>query len=301
MSFDFRLKNTCTHEVVAEIRQVEDDLRSLLFERPPSASSPGQIKLKANGFIIDPVNDPQFSFSLVRDNSFIPPPIVAGTYRGPRVQNKKKLYFDKSLRSRDDIFELTYFTDERNCRRCHGLRLEDDIRFDLQGKPIQVRNNQKLLQDVQKFVFTMLGSNPFHELVGTNAFTLIGSKLSNIQLTSLKLQQEITTTLQVYQERQITQATVQEVTDSEMLFKVISVNVERNDQDPSIIDIRIVFSNNTFGETEIAESVTIPGFNQALFGDARKSYGLTEMDANNSGIPGTGTSPVSRFRSIPNV
>lgn len=300
MSFDFRLKNTCTHEVIDEVRQVEDDLYSLLLERPPSATQSDQIRLKANGFTIDPINDPQFAFDLVKDNSFVSPPFVDGLL-GPRIRNKKKIYFRKKLRSRDDIFEISYFTDERNCRRCHGLRLEDDIRFDLQGKPVQVINNQKLIQDVQKFVFTILGSNPFHELIGTNAFTLIGSKLSDIQLTSLRLQQEITTTLQVYQERQISQATVQEVTDAELLFKIISVEVQRNNQDPSIIDVRIVFSNNTFGEAEVSEQVTIPGFNQGLFSDARQASGLTEMDANNSGIPATGDSPVARFRSIPNV
>lgn len=298
MSFDFRLKNTCNHQVIDEILQVDDDLRSVRFDRPPTATRPNQLTVKVNGFIIDPDTDPQFAFTLVKDETFVVP-LAISNLRGPRIQNKKKIYFKKPVRSQDNIFEVSYYTDEANCRRCHGLRIEDDIRFSIQGKPLIVEDNQKLIQDVNKFVFTILGSNPFHELIGTNAFLLIGEKFSNLTLTSLKLQQEITTTLQVYLERQISQATVQEVTDAEFLYKIISVDIQRNDQDPSIVDVRVVFSNRTFGESEISEEITIPGFNSALFGDARKTFGLTEAVANNSRVPTFPDSPVERFRSLP--
>lgn len=294
MSYDFKLKNICNHLVIDEIHQISDDRQSIYLDVPPSATYANQVQIKINGEYINPNDSGQYAYQLIRDETYFVPVAL----QRPAIAHKKKIFFKKKLKRKDDIFEISYYTDSVNCRRCHGVNIEDDFKFNQQGKIIIIENQQKLIQHVHKFVFTILGSNPFHELIGTNLFNLIGSKISNFDLLTLRLQEDLITTLQIYIERQISQASTQEVTDAEFLYKIESINIEQNINDPTIISVTIILINRSFGQAIISEDIVLPQYNSQQFFDVR-SFGLSERDANNTGLDIFGQSPVRNFRSIP--
>lgn len=285
MSFDLQQRKNCVHYIVDEIQQVAEDRKSLFLDFPIASTDKSLLDLKVNGYSIDPKKDPFYSFKFTRDETAFDPILAAN-----RVfeLSKRKIIFDRPLRTFDDIFEISYYTDSINCPRCLGQRVEDDFAFSNTGRLITVIGNQKLLQHVRKFVFTVLGSNPFHPSIGTTLDSLIGQKISNIDFLSLKVTEEINTTLRGYLDRQINQATVQEVTDAEFLYQIRDIQVLQDQNDPTIVRVTVTVSNRTFGETQITQDIKLNGAVDPITGEPTRrisSSVINSRNVDNSGLP----------------
>jgi len=296
MVYDLKLENSCTHRIVDEIQQVDDDRQSLRFERPPSATRLEDIVLKVNGFEINP-EDPTYSYTLVRDEARAS---LDGFGESTRVW--KKILFANKLKAIDDLFQITYYTDVAFCNRCHDLRIENDFRYTTAtGKPITVTGQQKLLQDLKKWMYTILGSNTFHEYIGTTIYLLIGQKIVNPEMMRLKITQEINSTLNGYIQKQLNQAQIQRVSDAELLSSVLSVDVVQSSEDPSLFNVNVVVQNKTFGVAEISQPIKVlPSIDRSSLSlpSNRRPGSLTARDANNSQITELPPSPVQNFRNI---
>lgn len=184
--------------------------------------------------------------------------VVAYTFPA-RLDRGRKVFFKRQLPATDDLFELSYVTDPINCRRAFGLRLENDVRFNKRGRVITVKNEEKLLQDVEKFVVTIRGSNPYHPYVGSGLMGLIGTAYRSPDLVRLKLVQEVTDTLENLRDLQLQQDEYQYITEREFFAKLESVEMEQSPLDPTVFMLHIEFSNITGGIETFEKRVALPG------------------------------------------
>ena len=257
MSYDLSINHICPHEVVQERLELESDRRSLKPLRPPSNEA---VKLWVNGFFVTK-NNAVWGYDLVKDST--------------RIDGGKKLYFRNQIKSQEDLFELTYHTISSNCRRCRNLRIENDFYFNPLGRTVTVENEDKLLQDMQKFVLTIKGSNPFHRYIGTKIVEMIGAKITDSSFTVMTITQEIVDTLLILKDLQIQQEALQKITDREYLYRVIGVDVQQSGVDPSVFNVQIVAVNRAGETAEFDQQIEIPGATNLLYADPRATPGDT--------------------------
>lgn len=228
MSLDLKIDQVCPHLVYEELLHAESDRRTVRPKRPVSS---GAIDVRMNGYPLLPTNK-KFGFRLVRDP----------------LANDRVIRFDRKLRSVDDFFEVSYFTSRSNCRRCGGLGLENDIRYNGKGVVVTVADAEKLLQDVRKMIFTVRGSNLFHPWYGAGLQEYIGRKAGNIDIIKGMIHSDIITSLDRMKSIQKQQAFVQPVTDGEALVGVTGITVEQDDADPTILRVGVTVINRAGDE-----------------------------------------------------
>lgn len=195
-----------------------------------------------------------------RGRTVIPSWNVYKDEQRPLDERAQKIVFAKPFRSDDDIFELSYFTRAEDCRRCQGLRIEDDIRYDDHGEPIFVRNLDLLVQEVQKIIFTIKGSNIFHTWYGTSILDLVGSKIiGGGSILESQLVNEIGNALQNYRDIKLQQQQTVPVTDEEFLLRVTQLEVIQDPQDPTIFDIQIGLRSRANQIETLTDTIIVTG------------------------------------------
>jgi len=246
MSYDFRLKGKCDHHIVKEYHTVNDDRKTVRLDR--SITNAVGIKLYKNGYEIDR-NSQYFPWILEKDELSVDP-------------NKRKIVFVDELPSDNDWVEVSYYTSPQNCRKCHGLKILYDLYFSNTGKLLTVKNEEKLLQDVEKAVFTILNSNQYHSWYGTEIYKLIG-QIRNDGYLKARIAKEINTTLEHIRKLQIDQKIKigQKVTNREAIDRISSVNVKRSDIDPTVLNIAIELISKAGEFVGISNIVKTSDFN----------------------------------------
>lgn len=134
--------------------------------------------------------------------------------------------------------------------------LNGDLVIDTDADLAIVENSDKLIQDVLKMLMTQLGSNTFWPWYGSIlAGSMIGSPFDGNFIASMA-QNQINSSLETLQSLQKEQATKQIVTPSELLAAIKSVNVVRNQIDPTFFTIslslltkNLTIANTTFSVT----------------------------------------------------
>jgi len=164
----------------------------------------------------------------------------------------RKILFDEPLRTADDEFELSYYTIRAVCRRCMGIGVENDFRYDRKGDPVFTRNQNLLLQEVEKIIFTVKGSNTFHRWYGTTLTDMIGSKaVGGGSIVESQLVGQISSTINRYQQLKERQSKSQPVPRAELLNKVVSIDVTQG-RDPTVFFVSIVLESQA-GEIKAIE------------------------------------------------
>jgi len=87
------------------------------------------------------------------------------------------IVFDEPLQADLNYLEIDYTTIREECRRCGGLGVENDWRYGPTGEVVQARDELLLVQELQKIVYTITGTNSFHNWYGTRIVDQIGEKL----------------------------------------------------------------------------------------------------------------------------
>jgi len=216
MSYDLKINTICNHRIYKELITLEDDRRTLRFNRPLAASN---TELFASDKLI-----PKTDYTIVYDPQTL-------TVQQPRI-----IYLNRKWRSIEDYFEVTYVTLRGFCPKCVGLEVLNDIDYNIRGALITVRDEELLLQNLEKFTITERESNPFHTYIGTFLVKLLGQKILDSSYTSTKITQEITTTLGVLKSLQDQyRYTDRPVTDGELLDEVQNIEIRFDPEDPTII------------------------------------------------------------------
>ncbi len=236
MSFDLLIEQVCTHLVIDEVRTLDADLRTV---RTLRAIANSQVELKINGFLVEDASNPNVGFLLVRDVNSVDP-------------TARLLQFRRLRKATDEFYEVSYYTRASECRRCLGLRIENDYRYTLDGDLVEVEDEQKLIQEIKKIVTTQITSNRFHTWYGTSIPSLIGSKITNAGFIRTKIMNEIRQALERYASIQKQQARLQTVSPKERFVRVLQIDVEQDPVEPTAFNVSLAFTNQ-FRETLVSD------------------------------------------------
>jgi len=139
--------------------------------------------------------------------------------------------------SNSPVVEVSYNTRAQFCRRCFGLRLENDWRYDGNGELAIVVNEELLLQEVRKIIFTIIGSNPRHRWYGTKIMDMISEK--GVGAPELQIASDIATAIHRWQSIKKQQQRVQTVSNGEYPHLIKVVDARMDASDPTIIRISV--------------------------------------------------------------
>ncbi|MBD3260238.1 MAG: hypothetical protein GF334_00945 [Candidatus Altiarchaeales archaeon] len=237
MSIDIKLQNACDHRINWIRSELETDRKTIFLSYP--IASTASFKLRINNVVLPKSS---YGFSNSEESTVVEPT------RYVSLKKKSKL--------NDPIIEAQYTTFLDYCPKCVGLRYIDDLTYDKSGDLNTVRNEYLLVQNVEKRVITELGSNVFHENMGTNLHSLVNQKILDFDLIRNQITDQIITSLNRLKESQRTLlASRREVSDGELLDKIGEVIVERA-EDPTILRVTVTFtarSGRTLEYTQFLE------------------------------------------------
>jgi len=248
MTQELKIEQVCTHLVVDEVTSLESDLRTLRTLRPFANS---QVELKINGYLVEEVTNPIYGFSLIRDVTSLDP-------------TARILQFRSLRRSTNEFYEVTYYTKSSECRRCHGLRIEQDYKYTIHGKLLMVVNEKKLGQELRKLVLTSIGSNQFHTWYGTSISNLIGSKITNTSFLTSKIESDLRTAIRRYSDTQNKQMRAlasfpnAQVDPREMFGRLLKLEVQRDTLEPTSVNVQISCTNRAADLIIVSTKVALP-------------------------------------------
>lgn len=215
MSFDLKIQTVCDHKVYLEPVTLASDLRSLNVTKPLAAS---KVAIYASNDLV-----PASSYIIKVD------PTTVST-------KQRMIYLNKKWKSPEDYFEVTYYTISTYCPKCAGLNIINDIQYNVKGDYLLIRNENLLLQNLEKFTVTEIQSNPFHTFIGTALVKLLGSRVTDTAYITAKITQQIAGTLDSLKSLQEQyRLTGRLVTDGELLDIVENIVVRFDASDPTIL------------------------------------------------------------------
>ena len=216
MSYDLTLPTVCNHRIYRELVELDEDRRSLRMSKP--LASAASIKVYASDNLVS-----KTEYTIIYDPRTL-------TINQPRM-----VRFNQKWKATEDFFEITYVTISGYCPKCVGLNELDDISYNVKGQVNTSRNEKLLLQNLEKFTVTELGSNPFHTFIGTGLVDLLGKRISDFDFVRSRISQEIGNTLSKLKEMQKKYIqTGRPMTAGEQLDKVLEIKVEQDTEDPTI-------------------------------------------------------------------
>lgn len=230
MSFDLNITSLCNHLVYRELALIDKDRRTIRLEKPIGATLNLQV-YAADNLI------PNTYYEIAQD------PVQISMNRDRIV------YFYERWKSPSDYFEISYITIPSYCSKCGGGNYLDDVQLNIRGDLLTLRDEQLLMQNVEKFIITSLNSNPFHSFIGTNLTGLIGTRISNVSFLLTQITAEISRTLQKFQDLQSQyQLTGRAISPGEILATIDDIQVTQDTIDPSIMRANVIVTAQS-GET----------------------------------------------------
>jgi hypothetical protein len=216
MSYDLKINTICNHRIYRELVTLEDERRTIRFSKPLSASN---TELFASDDLV-----PRSDYNIIYDPDSL------------TVHQTRMILLNNKWKSIEDYFEVTYVTLKNFCPKCAGLEVLDDIDYDIRGALRVLRNEELLLQNLEKFTITEKESNPFHTYIGTFLVRLLGQKIIDSSYVSNKIAEEISGTLDVLKSLQDQyRFTDRPVTNGELLNEVENVKIRFDKDDPTIV------------------------------------------------------------------
>lgn len=186
--------------------------------------------------------------------------------------------FREPLRQ-NPMFKVAYVAPVERCPRCGGTFIENDYRFNLQGDPLLIQDENLLYQAALKILLTLIRSNPYHPSYGSAITSRIGTKAVGA-VTSL-LTEDVQNALSTMQALQTAQAKYQQVSAKERLFAVSSVKVTPSPDDPTVFEVDVVVRNAAGDPVSITIVFSVPGV-VALAGTNGLSLGLEAAGLTNA-------------------
>ena len=153
-----------------------------------------------------------------------------------------EIIFDRFVLADNHVIELTYPTTVTNCRKCNAFGYLNDIAINSVGEIETVVDTEKLLQDAFIWTFTEVRSDPFYAYIGTVITRIVGQPYVQNQ-TELDISTTVRDSLTFLQELQGLQSRVQEVTPQETLIRIESINLQRDNEDPTVFRLSVVVNS----------------------------------------------------------
>jgi hypothetical protein len=224
MSQDFKIQNRCDHKINWVAGVLASDRRRI--DVPYLIASKASVVLRINNVV-----RPSSEYKIVRDLS--------------AVDTVKPLYIlmNNRIKHNDPLIEVQYVTLLNRCPKCLGTKFLDDITYNASGDITQVKDEFLLLQTVEKYIVTNLRSNRFHDWMGTNLHTLVGTKILDVEQLRNKVVDEVTLAIEKLKDiqRQLV-STGRPVSAGELFGNLISVDLSQEYDDLSIISVTVRFT-----------------------------------------------------------
>ena len=178
--------------------------------------------------------------------------------------------FRRVVRGNPDI-KVTYSAMPERCPRCQATYVENDYRFDLEGRVITIQNEDLLYQACLKALLTLRGSNPYHPAYGSLIMSRVGRK--RMAASAALIQEDVSNCLARVRSVQKQQSRYQQVKDRERLYQVSGISLRPSADDPTVLLLSVSVTNGT--NTPIALNIvySAPGA-IALGGSNGQSLGL---------------------------
>lgn len=161
----------------------------------------------------------------------------------------KQIVFNKKQKALDDFYEVSYLTVATHCPKCNGLRIHNDLSFTNKDY-LTVENEAKLFQDVLKGTLTELESDPDNPWYGTVLRSLIGEKIVSLEELRLRISKSIQEFITILIDLQNQQAQLQNVTNREAFFQILTLDVTVDEDNPTLVEINLIYRNRE-GEDQI--------------------------------------------------
>ncbi len=176
------------------------------------------------------------------------------------LRGKRLIMFDEPLPGFRDFVEVNYTTERSECRRCGGLGVENDWRYNVRGDVIEVRDEALLIQEIQKIMFTVRGTNTFHPWYGTTILNTVGQKLSAAGLIQSFIVGDIREAFKRWQsiKRQQEQDAGQYVSDEEFPFQLLQVTLTPSDNDPTILFVNSTIRSRSQRQLQLERGIRLP-------------------------------------------
>jgi hypothetical protein len=169
------------------------------------------------------------------------------------------IVFDEPLKDFNPHVEISYNTVRQDCRRCLGLGVENDWRYSKTGEVGQVRDEALLIQEFQKLIYTVRGSNRFHLWYGTQIIEAIGRKLTIGGLVQNMIVSDIYSAFSHWQTiKQVQEEKVQVLSDEEFPFRLLSVTLQQSATDPTIIFVNSTIQNRSQKPIQLTRGLKLP-------------------------------------------
>ena len=170
--------------------------------------------------------------------------------------------FNAPLRNRSPVILTTYTTLAQFCSRCQGTRLEYD--YTVKGQSYYtVKNTDLLIQEFNKFLFTVKGSHWKWPWIGSNLTNRIGGKADTAsQLATSFISLDVNNAFNTYQNikrQQDQNFASQNVTDAEYPYRLGNVNVSSLDGDPTTFYASYVITSRSREPLQVEEIIPLPG------------------------------------------
>jgi hypothetical protein len=182
------------------------------------------------------------------------------------------IVFDEPLQADLNFLEVNYTTVREECRRCGGLGVENDWRYNVTGEVTQVRDEILLIQELQKIIYTIAGTNSFHSWYGTRIIDQIGEKLVVGGILQNRITSDIYTAFGRWQDvkKQQEELVGQAVSDEEFPFQLQGVKLEQSQDDPTVLFITVTVSNRSLKPIQLTRGLRLPYPNNLLGATAQQ-------------------------------
>ena len=170
------------------------------------------------------------------------------------------IIFDEPLRGYNDFVQVSYTTTQQACRRCGGLGVENDWRYGTSGETANVQDEALLIQEIQKLMFTLQGSNVFQPWYGTGIQNSIGQKMASGGFVQNNILQEVYTAFRRWQsiKRQQEESVGQVLSDEEYPLRIVSATITQSTQDPTVVFLNMIIQNRSTKPIQLTRGLVLP-------------------------------------------
>lgn len=219
--------------------------------------------LKTNGVAVSP-NDVDYGRGEIAMPFNTPAnALITATYEQDDLSDNRyrDLVFKTPFPSGRFLFQANYTTIKGYCLKCLGRGYLFDWTLQPDGTIPTLVNEEKLIQDIVRFILTDLASDSYRDWLGSRLKGLIGKKIPTVARIKDVITKEVRSACEKLISLQTQQSKFQTVTLNEALQRVINVDVALDAQDPTLW--RVSVTSATKAGSEVA---FVTQFNQ-MFSD----------------------------------
>lgn len=245
MSQDFKIQNICDHRIIRELGSLKPNRTDITVLYPIASESSlilyvDSTEIKREDYDVLTLED------------------------GPAVIPRRIIRLKKRIKSAFPLVEVSYYSIIDRCPKCLDSGVVDDIKISSSGDVALIKDEALLLQQVEKFIITRLGSNTFHNWMGTTLQDLTGTKITDMDLIRSRVIDQVNSAVDKLRDVQNQQQAAGRVlTPGEIYGRTIGINVAKT-EDPSTIEVVLFFTARSGKQIEFSQLLELERFKKRL-------------------------------------